>query len=146
METATPEILLVEDNPGDVLLTREAFNQTKIPCHLSVVGNGAEAIRFLCRQGDYGTAPRPDLILLDLHLPRKAGHELLAEIKSDAHLKAIPVVVLTTSVSESDIAKAYSLHANSYIAKPTDLDGLCAVVEAIARFWLQVVVLPPKEC
>ena len=139
----TVEILLVEDNPGDVRLTQEAFSDTKVSNHLSVVGNGEEALLFLRRQGQYASAPRPDLILLDLNLPRKSGREVLADIKVDPDLLRIPVVVMTTSEAEIDIINSYSLHANAYVTKPVDLDCFIDAVSKIEGFWLTIVKLPP---
>lgn len=136
------EILLVEDNPGDVRLTREALKEGKVFNRLSVVEDGAEAIEFLCRRGPYMDAPRPDLILLDFNLPKKDGREVLAEIKTDPNLRRIPVVVMTTSRAEEDILKAYDLHANCYITKPIDLEQFLGVVKAIEDFWLSIVKLP----
>lgn len=136
------EILMVEDNPADVRLTREAFKDAKVLNNMSVVGDGEEALLFLRRQGNYSDAPRPDLILLDLNLPKKDGREVLAEIKSDPLLKRIPVVVLTTSEDEKDVLKAYDLHVNAYITKPVNLDQFMKVVEAVEDFWLTVVKLP----
>ncbi len=136
------EILLVEDNPGDVRLTIEALKEGKIRNHMSVVGDGEEAMAFLRREKSHGDAPRPDLVLLDLNLPRKDGREVLAEIKEDPDLKRIPVVVLTTSKAEEDILRTYSLHANCYINKPVDLDQFIGVVKSIERFWFSVVSLP----
>ncbi|NVJ06195.1 response regulator [Myxococcus sp. AM001] len=143
--TGSPiEILLVEDNPGDVRLTIEAFKEGKVSNHLSVARDGVEALAFLRRQGAYANAVRPDLILLDLNLPRKDGREVLAEIKVDPALRRIPVVVLTTSKAEEDILRTYDLHANCYIAKPVDLEQFIFVVRSIDDFWLSVVRLPPK--
>ena len=136
------EILMVEDNPADVRLTREAFKDAKVLNNMSVVGDGEEALMFLRRQGNYSGAPRPDLILLDLNLPKKDGREVLAEIKSDPLLKRIPVVVLTTSEDEKDVLKAYDLHVNAYISKPVNLEQFMKVVEAVEGFWLTVVKLP----
>ena len=136
------EILLVEDNPGDVRLVREALKEGKVRNILHVVGDGVEAITFLHKQGEYSKNPRPDLILLDLNLPKKDGREVLAEIKADDNLKRIPVVVLTTSQSEKDILKSYDLYANCYITKPVDLDKFLEVVKSIEDFWLTVVKLP----
>jgi len=138
------EILLVEDSPGDVDLTREALEGTKIRNTLHVVGDGEEAIAFLRRKGKYADAPRPGLILLDLNLPKKDGREVLAEIKRDKNLKRIPVVVLTTSKEEEDILKSYNLHANCYITKPIDLNQFLRVVKSIEEFWLTIVRLPNK--
>lgn len=138
------EILLVEDNPGDVRLTKEAFKIGKIQNNMHVVYDGEEAMDFLYRRGSHADAPRPDIILLDLNLPKKDGREVLKEIKSDDSLKSIPVVVLTTSSAEEDIIRTYDLHANCYITKPVDLDKFLAIVQMIEDFWLTVVKLPPK--
>jgi two-component system, chemotaxis family, response regulator Rcp1 len=136
------DILLVEDNPGDVRLTIEALKDAKVRNTLCVAEDGAEAMAFLRRQGKYADAVRPDLILLDLNLPKKDGREVLKEIKEDDDLKSIPVVVLTTSKAEEDIIKTYSYHANCYISKPIDLDQFMKVVKAIQDFWLSIVRLP----
>ena len=136
------EILLVEDNPGDVGLTRETLKDSKLLNHMSVAENGVEAMAFLRREGKYAHATRPDLILLDLNLPKKDGREVLAEIKTDEQLRRIPVVVLTTSSTEQDILRTYDLHANCYITKPVDLDQFIAVVKAIEEFWFTIVKLP----
>ena len=136
------DILLVEDNPGDVRLTIEALKDGKVRNRLSVVQDGVEALAFLRREGKYAGAPRPDLILLDLNLPKKDGRAVLSEIKADEHLKRIPVVVLTTSSSEQDILKTYELHANCYITKPVDLEQFIEVVKGIEDFWLTIVKLP----
>ena len=136
------EILLVEDNPGDVRLTIEALKDGKIHNHLSVVSDGEEALAFLRRQGQYAKAPWPDLILLDLNLPKKDGREVLKEIKQEKDLKRIPVVILTTSTAEKDIIKTYDLHANCYINKPVDFDQFTNVVKSIEDFWFTVVKLP----
>ena len=136
------DILLVEDNPADVRLTREAFREGKILNNLIVAKDGVEAMDFLHRRGKCAGAVRPDLILLDLNLPRKDGREVLAEIKSDPALMRIPVVVLTTSRAEMDIIKSYNLHANCYIVKPVDLDQFINVVKSIDNFWLTAVTLP----
>jgi two-component system, chemotaxis family, response regulator Rcp1 len=136
------EILLVEDNPGDVRLTEEALREGKVKNRLHVARDGVEAIEFLRRQGKFANATRPDLVLLDLNLPRKDGREVLAEIKNDPDLKMLPVVVLTTSSAEADILRTYSLHANCYIQKPVDLDQFVQVVKSIDDFWLTVVRLP----
>jgi CheY-like chemotaxis protein len=136
------EILLVEDNPADVRLTMEAFREGKIHNTLAVVRDGVEAIDFLRRRGKYADAVRPDLILLDLNLPRKDGREVLLEIKEDPELRRIPVVVLTTSRAEMDIVRSYNLHANCYIVKPVDLDQFVTVIKSIESFWLTAVVLP----
>jgi len=138
------EILLVEDNAGDVRLTREALKEGKVRNNLSVARDGVEALAFLRRQGEFATAPRPDLILLDLNLPRKDGRDVLGEIKKEEALRRIPVVVLTTSKAEEDIVKTYELHANCYITKPVDLEQFIAVVKSIDDFWLTVVRLPPE--
>jgi two-component system response regulator len=138
------EILLVEDSPGDVRLTREAFKDAKVHMNLHVASDGAEAMAFLRREGDYTKVPRPDLILLDLNLPKKDGREVLGEIKESPTLKSIPVVVLTTSASEADILRSYNLHANCYITKPVGLNGFLDVVKSIDDFWLTVVKLPSE--
>ncbi|HEX5417854.1 MAG TPA: response regulator [Chloroflexota bacterium] len=139
------EILLVEDNPGDVRLTREALREGKAIHHLNVSRDGVDALAFLRREDPYTDAPRPDLILLDLNLPRKDGREVLAAIKADQALKHIPVVVLTTSQAEQDVARSYELSANCYIAKPVDLDQFMHVVRAVEDFWLTVVTLPEAQ-
>jgi len=136
------EVLLVEDSPGDVRLTREAFKDAKVHINLHVASDGAEAMAFLGREGEYSNAPRPDLILLDLNLPKKDGREVLAELKESPALKCIPVVILTTSASEADIQGSYQRHANCYITKPVDLEGFLKVVRSIDNFWLSVVKLP----
>jgi len=142
-ENGTPiQVLLVEDNPGDVRLTREAFKDAKVHLEMYVVDDGVEAMDFLNRRGEYADSPRPDLILLDLNLPRKDGRDVLAEVKADTSLKSIPVVILTTSASDVDIESSYLLHANCYIAKPVDLDGFLTVVRSIDNFWFSVVKLP----
>lgn len=138
------DILLVEDNPGDVRLTREALKDTSNPSRVHVVMDGEEAMAFLRRDGDHRDAPVPDLILLDLNLPRKDGREVLEEIKDDDALRKIPVVVLTTSEAEQDILKVYELHANCFITKPVDLDRFMQVVKTIEEFWFGVVKLPPR--
>jgi len=138
------EILLVEDSPGDVRLTREAFKDAKVHINLHVASDGTEAMAFLKREGEYANVPRPDLILLDLNLPKKDGREVLEEIKESLTLKSIPVVVLTTSASEADILRSYRLHANCYITKPVGLDGFLEVVKSIDDFWLTVVKLPSE--
>lgn len=137
------EILLVEDNAGDVRLTREAMRDAKVRNNIRIVTDGVEALAFLRREGQYADAPRPDVILLDLNLPKKDGREVLAEIKADPNLRRIPVVILTTSEAEEDILKAYDLHANAYVAKPVDLDRFITVVKSIEDFWLEIVKLPP---
>jgi CheY-like chemotaxis protein len=139
------EILLVEDNPGDVRLTVEALGTAKVRNTLHVVEDGERALAFLHREGSYANSPRPDLILLDLNLPRKDGREVLAEIKQDHDLKRIPVVILTSSAAEQDILQSYNLHANCYITKPVDLDQFLRVVRSIEDFWLMVVKLPPPD-
>jgi CheY-like chemotaxis protein len=138
----TVEVLLVEDNPGDVRLMTEALKDGKLPTNVSVVKDGEEAVGFLRRHGGYSDAVRPDLILLDLNLPKKDGREVLAEIKGDPDLRRIPVVVLTTSEAEQDIFKTYDLHANCYINKPVDLERFMDVVRLIEEFWFTVVKLP----
>ena len=139
------EILLVEDNPGDARLTKEALKESKVLNRLHVVGDGVAALAFLRRQDKYTRAVHPDLILLDLNLPKKDGREVLEEIKEDPNLRRIPVVILTISKDEEDIIKTYNLHANCYITKPVDFDQFMEVVKAIEEFWLAVVKLPPDE-
>ena len=139
------EILLVEDNPGDVRLTMEALKEAKVINNLTVLKDGEEALTYLRRQGLYAQAKRPHLILLDLNLPRKDGREVLAQIKADEVLKRIPVVVLTTSQDEEDVLRSYNLHANCYITKPVDLEQFITVVRTIEDFWLGIVVLPVNE-
>ena len=139
------DILLVEDNPADVRLTIEAFKDGKIANRLHVTRDGVEAIHFLHRLSPHADAVRPDLILLDLNLPRKNGREVLAEIKQSPALRQIPVVVLTTSKADEDVIRSYDLHANCYISKPIDFERLIQVVRAIEDFWISVVKLPPKE-
>jgi len=136
------EILLVEDSPSDTELTVEALRDFKVRNHVSVVEDGVQAMQFLRRQGQYAGAPRPDMIMLDLNLPRKDGREVLAEIKADESLKTIPTVVLTTSRAEQDILRAYQLNANCYITKPVDFNQFLEVVRSIETFWLVVVALP----
>jgi two-component system, chemotaxis family, response regulator Rcp1 len=136
------ELLLVEDSEPDVRLTQEALNEAKVHNRLSVVEDGVEAMEFLRRQGRHANAPRPDLILLDLNLPRKDGRQVLKEVKADDSLKRIPVVILTTSKSEEDVLRAYDLHANCYIAKPVDFNRFMEVVKSVEEFWLTVVRLP----
>lgn len=138
------EILLVEDSPGDVRLTLESLKDSKVRNRVSVVDNGEEALAFLRGHNGYSQAPRPDLILLDLNLPKKDGRQVLHEIKADPELKRIPVVILTTSRAEEDILKTYSLHANCYISKPVNLDQFIHVVRSIEDFWLSIVKLPPE--
>ena len=135
-------VLLVEDSPGDVRLTREALKDAKVHISLHVAADGIEAMAFLERTGPHVDARRPDLILLDLNLPRKDGREVLKEIKESPALRSIPVVILTTSSSEADVLRSYELHANCYISKPVDLDGFLKVVQSIDNFWLSVVKLP----
>ena len=136
------EILLVEDNPGDARLTIEAMREAKMSNRIHVVEDGVEAMQFLRREGRFGDAPRPDLILLDLNLPKKDGRAVLAEVKADPALKRIPVVVLTTSRAEEDVLHAYDLHANCYVTKPVDLAQFMKIVAQIEEFWIKVVVLP----
>jgi CheY-like chemotaxis protein len=138
------EILLVEDNPGDAKLAQEALKDSKIQNCLHRAADGAEALDFLRKRGAHAKAPRPDLILLDLNLPKKDGREVLAEIKADPDLKSIPVVILTTSKAEEDIVRTYNLHANCYITKPLDLEQFLKVVKGIEEFWLTIVKLPPN--
>jgi CheY-like chemotaxis protein len=139
------EVLLVEDDAGDVLMTREAFQDARVANRLSVVSDGAEALRFLRQEGEFGNAPRPDLVLLDLNLPRVDGREVLTAIKQDAALGSIPVVVLTTSEAEEDILRSYSLHANAYVTKPVDFDRFMEVVKQIDDFFVSVVKLPGRN-
>ena len=139
------DILIVEDNPGDARLIKEVINGNKIQCQLHLVKDGVEAMNFLNRKEEFTDSPRPDLIFLDLNLPKKDGREVLAEIKTDDNLKQIPVVVMTTSQAEEDILKAYSLHANCYVTKPLDLDQFVNVVKSIEDFWFSLVKLPTKE-
>lgn len=136
------EVLLVEDDPGDVLMTREAFDEHKVGNRLSVVSDGVDALAYLRKEGEFSTAVTPDLILLDLNLPRRDGREVLAEIKNDAMLCHIPVVVLTTSAAEEDILRSYRLHANAYVTKPVDFDTFISVVRQIDDFFVTVVKLP----
>ena len=138
------EILMVEDNPGDVRLAVEALKEGKVRNNFHAVADGMEALAFLRREGEYSQASRPDLILLDLNLPKMNGREVLAAIKEDPELKRIPVVILTVSRAEQDIIKTYNLHANCYITKPVDLDQFLEVVKSIENFWLTVVMLPPR--
>ena len=137
------DILLVEDNIGDARLAKEALKESKLKNELHIVGDGMDAMDFMYQRGKFKNAPRPDLILLDLNLPKKDGREILAEIKTDENLKRIPVVILTISKAEEDILKTYNLHANCYITKPLDLDQFMKVVKSIEDFWLTIVKLPP---
>jgi len=144
LDAAAFEVLLVEDSPGDVRLTREALKDAKVHVNLRVASDGIEAMAFLNREGEFADAPRPDLILLDLNLPRKDGREVLEEIKASATLKSIPVVILTTSAADEDILRSYRLHANCYITKPVDLEGFLTVIRSIDGFWLSVANLPRR--
>jgi len=136
------DVLLVEDDPGDILMTREAFEHHKIQNKLHVVTDGEQALQFLNQTGEYADAPRPGLILLDLNLPRRSGHEVLAELKEDPGLRVIPVVILTTSQAEEDILRSYSLHANAYVSKPVDFERFMDVIRQIDSFFVTVVKLP----
>lgn len=138
------DILLVEDNPGDVRLIQEALQDGKLLNRIATVSDGQKALAYLRKQGSYAQATRPDLILLDLNIPRKDGREVLAEIKADPHLRSIPVVIVTSSQAEEDILRSYNTHANCYVAKPVDLEKFVAVVKAIEEFWVTIVKLPPK--
>ncbi|RAM50932.1 response regulator [Mastigocladus laminosus UU774] len=138
------EILLIEDNPGDVELTKIALEDSKISVNLNVVEDGVEAIAFLRREGKYTQVPHPDIVLLDLNLPKKDGREVLAEIKADEKLKRIPVVVLTTSQAEEDVLRVYNLSANCYITKPVDFDQFVKIVQSIESFWFTIVKLPSE--
>ena len=137
-------ILLVDDNPGDVRLTREALKEGKIHNIMYDVSDGIEALDFLRQTGKYADAPRPDLVLLDINLPKKSGLEVLAEIKADPDLKSIPIVILTTSQAEQDVVRSYSHHANAYVTKPVDLEQFILVIQSIEGFWLEIVKLPPN--
>ena len=137
------EVLLVEDDPGDVLMTKEAFEDHKLRNSLHVVNNGVDALLFLRKEGSYSGVPTPDLVLLDLNLPRMDGREVLAEIKADEELRRIPVVVLTTSEAEEDVLRSYNLHANAYVTKPVDFEQFVNVVRQVDEFFLTVVRLPP---
>jgi two-component system, chemotaxis family, response regulator Rcp1 len=139
------EVLLVEDSPGDVRLTQEAFHDANRSVHLHIAADGVEAMAFLRHEGAHVDAPRPDLILLDLNLPKMDGREVLAHIKKDETLKTIPTVVLTTSEAEADVAKSYQLQANCYLCKPVQLDAFEALVKSINDFWLTKVKLPPQR-
>jgi CheY-like chemotaxis protein len=141
-DAAPIKVLLVEDSPGDVRLTQEAFKDAKVYINLHVAADGAKAMAFLKQEGEHTNAPRPDLILLDLNLPKKDGREVLKEIKENPTLKSIPIVILTTSSSEADVLRSYQLHANCYITKPVGLAGFLTVVKSIDNFWLTVVKLP----
>lgn len=136
------EFLLAEDNPGDVRLTKEALRESKISNNLNVVPDGVEAMAFLRRMGSYADAPRPDVILLDLNLPKKDGREVLAEVKADPNLRLIPVVIITSSEAEQDVLRTYELHANCYVTKPVDLEQFIKVIQSIETFWLTIVTLP----
>ncbi|RJX42815.1 response regulator [Halonotius aquaticus] len=138
------EILLAEDNPGDVMLTRKALEQGKLANNLHVTTDGVDALEFLRQDGEYEDAPRPDLILLDLNMPRKDGQEVLEELRADDELRRIPVVVLTSSESEEDIVRSYELNANAYLTKPVDFDGFVEIVNRLENFWFQVVKFPEK--
>jgi len=138
------DILLVEDNPGDVRLIQEALQDGKLLNRVSTVTDGQKALAYLRKEGSYAQATRPDLILLDLNIPRKDGREVLAEIKADPHLRSIPVVIVTSSQAEEDILRSYNTHANCYVTKPVDLEKFVAVVRAIEEFWVSIVRLPPK--
>lgn len=142
--TKVIDVLLVEDDPGDVLMTREALAESKVMNDLHVVSDGEEALRFLRQEAPYEDAPRPGLVLLDLNLPRKDGREVLAEVKADPELRRIPVVVLTTSQAEEDILRSYDLHANAFISKPVDFDRFVDVVRQVDSFYISVVSLPPS--
>ena len=141
-EAPPVEILLVEDNPGDHRLTKEALHEGKVYNNLHWVKDGVEALDFLKQRGPHKKAPRPDIILLDLNLPKKDGREVLSEIKKDQELRQIPVVILTTSAAEEDVLRSYDLHANCYVTKPVDLEKFIVVIQSIDRFWLSVVTLP----
>ena len=144
-DDAAIKILLVEDNPGDVRLTLEAFKEGKVNNEINVVTDGVEALAYLRKEGQYADVHLPDVILLDLNLPKKDGYEVLAEIKQDPDLKRIPIVILTTSEAERDILQTYYMHANCYITKPVDLDQFITVVKSIETFWLNVVKLPTDQ-
>ena len=145
LESGAPiEVLLVEDDPGDVMMTREAFAENKVRNRLTVLSDGVDALAYLRREGQFVDVPRPDLILLDLNLPHQDGRQVLSEIKKDPDLRQIPVVVLTTSRVEEDILRSYQLHANAYVAKPVDFDAFIAVIRQIDDFFVSVVKLPPR--
>lgn len=141
----TVEVLLIEDNAGDIRLTQEALKESNLLVHLSIARDGEEAMAFLRREGAFASSPTPDLILLDLNLPKKDGREVLQEIKADARLKRIPVVVLTTSQADSDILATYGFHANCYITKPVDMDQFIKIVKMLEEFWFTIVKLPSRE-
>ena len=143
-EARVINVLLVEDDPGDVLMTREAFEEY-LHNRLDVVSDGGEALAYLRREGEYTDAPRPDLILLDLNLPRRDGREVLAEVKADENLRTIPVIVLTTSQADEDVLRSYQLHANAYVTKPVDFDGFIEAIRQIDHFFVSVVQLPTAE-
>lgn len=143
-DTRSIQILLVEDNPGDARLTLEAMREAKVQNKIHIVEDGVQAMQFLRREGTYADAPRPDLILLDLNLPKKDGREVLAEVKADPALRRIPVVVLTTSSADEDVLRAYDLHANCYVTKPVDLTQFMKIVSRIEEFWVRVVILPKE--
>lgn len=145
MGAKSVEILLIEDNEGDIFLTKKAFEAAKISNNIQVATDGEMAMKILLRHGKYKECPRPDIVLLDINLPKKDGRQVLAEIKEDESLKKIPVVVLTSSKAEQDIVKTYELHANSYIVKPINLDKFHDIVSAIENFWFSVVILPNDE-
>ena len=142
--TREAEILLVDDNLGDIILTKEALKGARFPSRVSVASDGVEAMEFLRHKGKFADAPRPDLVLLDLNMPRKNGAEVLAEMKADADLRLIPVVILTSSEAEDDVSNAYHSHANCYVSKSSDLDDLIKAVQAIQDFWQNIVTLPPR--
>ena len=144
VEAVPIEVLLVEDDPGDVLMTQEAFEEHKVRNRLNVVSDGVDALAYLRKEDPYQKAARPDLILLDLNLPRRDGREVLAEIKNDSSLRQIPVVVLTTSQADEDVLRSYQLHANAYVTKPVDFERFVKVVKQIDEFFISVVRLPPK--
>jgi len=143
-EVRVINVLLVEDDPGDVLMTREAFEEY-LNNRLDVVSDGSEALSYLRREGEFADAPRPDLILLDLNLPRRDGREVLAEVKADVNLRTIPVIVLTTSQADEDVLRSYQLHANAYVTKPVDFDGFIEAIRQIDHFFVSVVQLPTGE-
>ncbi|MBI4563134.1 MAG: response regulator [Planctomycetes bacterium] len=138
------ELLLVEDNPGDIRLTEEAWKESRSLYRLNVVSDGVEALAFLRKEGPYARTPRPDMIFMDLNLPKRDGRDVLQEIKSDPVLRYIPVIVMTTSNADQDVLKSYSLHANCYISKPLDIDRFIQVIRTIEEFWINIVTLPPR--